>query len=404
MTATRRPRGGDMSRKRLWWVLAAGVVLVGGGAIGVALRGADRPAQQAGKKKVAPPLEFTAQELVRLTPKALSVDLALPGTVQAVSQATVRAKLSAEVRRVLVREGDRVVAGQTVAEFDTSQLLVQRAERNAALESARAQLAQAERSRAANAQLVKQNFISQNAFDTADAAYRAQAAAVEAAQAQLAQTELLLKDAVVRAPISGLIARRHVQSGEKVSFDAPLLVIVDLAQLEVVVQAPVSDIGQIARGTAAAVEVEGVAQRFSGKVERINPSAEPGTRTISFYVPLANADALLKAGMFARVRLQLGGSAEVPALPLAAVRTENGVTFVWVIDGEKLARRTIETGRRDEQAQWVEVRSGVAGTDRVLGTRFDNLRDGMAVRVLSAVASDGRAAGSADGVAPRTTN
>ena len=109
----------------------------------------------------------------------------MPGSVQAVSQATVRAKLSAEVKRVLVREGDRVTAGQQIAEFDTAQLRAQMAERKATLESARAQLAMAERTRQANAQLVKQNFISQNAFDTADSAHQVQLAAVATAKAQL---------------------------------------------------------------------------------------------------------------------------------------------------------------------------------------------------------------------------
>ena len=88
--------------------------------------------------------------------------------MQAVSQSTVRAKLSAEIIRVLVREGDRVTAGQAIAEFDTAHLRAQMAERKATLESARAQLAMAERTRESNAHLVKQNFISQTAFDTGD--------------------------------------------------------------------------------------------------------------------------------------------------------------------------------------------------------------------------------------------
>ncbi|MGZ8982008.1 MAG: efflux RND transporter periplasmic adaptor subunit, partial [Burkholderiaceae bacterium] len=218
-----------MTKKSKWWLAIAGVIAVAtiGGA--AALTVTKRSAQaEAAKKKEQPPLEFAATDVVRLQPRRLAVDLALPGTIQAVSQATVRAKLSAEVKRVLVREGDRVTAGQTVAEFDTAQLRAQFAERTATHESARAQLAMTERTRTANAQLVKQNFISQNAFDTADSAYQAQLATAAAARAQLEQTQLLLADAVVRAPISGTVAKRNVQSGEKVSFDAPLLSIVDL--------------------------------------------------------------------------------------------------------------------------------------------------------------------------------
>ena len=181
------------------------------------------------KKDDRPALEFAQADVVTLQPKRLSVELAVPGSVLAVSQATVRSKLSAEVKRVLVREGDQVSAGQVVAEFDTAQLRAQLAERTATLASAKAQLTTTERTRQSNAQLVKQNFISQNAFDTADSAYQAQLATVAASQAQLEQTQIMMNDSVVRAPISGIVAKRHVQPGEKLAFDAPLMAIVDLA-------------------------------------------------------------------------------------------------------------------------------------------------------------------------------
>ena len=314
----------------------------------------------------------------------LAVELALPGSVQAISQATVRAKLSAEVKRVLVREGDRVTAGQTIAEFDTAQLRAQLAERVATYESAKAQLAMTERTRKANAQLVKQNFISQNAFDTADSAFQSQLAAAAAARAQLEQTEILMADAVVRAPISGTIAKRNVQPGEKVAFDAPLLSIVDLAQLEVQAQVPVSDVAQLRKAMPAQVEIEGLpGRKFAGRVERINPSTEPGTRTINIYVSLPNEEALLRVGMFARVALVTSPEAEVPALPIAAIRSENGSTSVWTVNDGKVGRRLVETGRRDERAQLIEVTGGLTATDKVLATKFDNLKDGLAAKVTS---------------------
>lgn len=386
-------------RRKLWIGVIAVVLVVGGIGAAVSVRGAAERAKDA-KKKETPPLEFTQRDIVRLAPRALAHELVLPGNVQAVSQATVRSKLSAEVRSVRVREGDRVAAGQVVAEFDTAALRSQLAERTATLESARAQLEQTERTRLANAQLVKQNFISQNAFDTADSAYRAQAATVEAARAQLEQTQLMLADAVVRAPIAGQIARRYVQPGEKVAYDAPLLAIVDLAQLEVQAQAPVADVAQIARGAKVDVEIEGLPGRaFGGKVDRINPSAEPGTRTINVYVTLANEDSILKAGMFARVRLHVVQDREVPALPLSAVRTESGQPVVWVIVEGKLARRQVRLGRRDERAQLVEIVDGVTPADQVIATKFDNLRDGLAAKIIS-----GAPAGSkvADRAAPRS--
>jgi RND family efflux transporter MFP subunit len=367
-------------RAKFGWLIGLLVVALAGAGAVVASR-QTQPA--AAKKDERPPLEFAQADVVSLQPRRLSVELAVPGSVLAVSQATVRSKLSAEVRRVTVREGDKVTAGQIVAEFDTAQLRAQLAERNAAWESARAQLATTERTRQANAQLVKQNFISQNAFDTADSAYQAQLAAVAAARAQLEQTQIQMADSVVRAPISGIVAKRHVQPGEKLAFDAPLMAIVDLAELEVQAQVPVSDVPQIRKGMTAQVDVEGIAgRRFAGRVERINPSTEPGTRTVNIYVSLPNEESLLKAGMFARVVLTTLPEAEAMALPASALRTDGQQSYVWVIAEGKLARRNIVTGRRDERAQLVEVTSGLAPSDVVLATKFDNLKDGLAAKVV----------------------
>jgi len=368
-----------------WMLLAGLAVAVTAGVVVAIQSGALKLGARAEQKKEPPPLAFAASDIVRLAPHRLSVELSMPGTVQAFNQATVRSKLSAEVRRLPVREGDRVAAGQVIAEFDTAQLRNQLAERQAALDSARATLTQNERTRTNNAQLVKQSFISQSAFDTADDAYRAQVAEVQAAQAQLAQTQLLLSDAVVRAPIAGQVAKRHVQPGEKVAFDAPLLHIVDLARLEVQALAPVADVARIAQGADVEVEIEGFAgQPFKGRIDRINPTTEAGSRMIAVYVLLPNDDGRLRGGMFARVGLQVGGEAPVPALPISAVRDDRGQSFVWVIADGRLARRNVATGVRDERAQRIEIRSGLAGGEQVIGTKFDNLREGMLANIVSA--------------------
>jgi RND family efflux transporter MFP subunit len=368
-------------RRKLGWLAAFVVLAVAGGGFAVMASRSKAPGSPG--KDERPALEFARADVVMLQPRRLAVELAVPGSVQAVSQATVRSKLSAEVKRVLVREGEHVNAGQVVAEFDTAQLRAQLAERAATLESARAQLATTERTRQANAQLVKQNFISQNAFDTADSAHQAQLAAVAAARAQFEQTQLLMNDSVVRAPITGIVAKRHVQPGEKLAFDAPLMAIVDLTQLEVQAQVPVSDVPQIRKGMTTQVDIEGIRGRsFAGRVERINPSTEPGTRTVNIYVSLPNDEALLKAGMFARVMLTTMADSEIPSLPMSAVRSEGQQSYVWVIADNKLARRNVATGRRDEKDQFIEVTSGLSPTDVVLATKFDNLRDGLAAKVV----------------------
>jgi multidrug efflux pump subunit AcrA (membrane-fusion protein) len=96
--------------------------------------------------------------------------------------------------------------------------------------------------------------------------------------------------------------------------------------------------------------------------------------------------------MFAKVRLHVGGDRAVPALPASAVRNEGGQDVVWVLADAKLRKRPVTVGRRDERAQLVEIRSGLAEGEPVIATRFDNLRDGLAARVISAGSDESKVA------------
>jgi len=382
------------SRRSRWIGIGAAFLLAcGAGAAYVAFGG---HAVVEAKTDAPVTLEFLPAQLTRPTPHRLAYELVLPGTVQAISQATVRSRLSAVIKNVQVREGDAVAAGQVVAEFDTAALRALLAEREAGLASARANLEQAQRTREANAQLVQRSFITQNAFDTADATYQAQAASVAAAQAQVAQAQIQLDDAVVHAPIGGRVARRFVQPGEKVGLDAQLFTLVDLGRLEVQAQAAVADVARVPPGAAADVQIEGLSgQHFRGRIERINPSADPGSRTIDLYVSFPNEREQVRTGMFASVRLRLAADRDSTTLPVGAVQSDGGQSFVWVIRDGHLARRVVSVGRRDDAAQRVEILGGTNADDEVLATRFDNLKDGGPARILTDSAPAPAAAGAA---------
>jgi multidrug efflux pump subunit AcrA (membrane-fusion protein) len=125
------------------------------------------------------------------------------------------------------------------------------------------------------------------------------------------------------------------------------------------------------------LSVDGFGDRkFTGRIGRINPSTEPGTRAILVYVGLRNPDAALRSGMFANGRIALAASEPITALPQAAVRTEAGQSYVWVIDNGKLSRRIVTLGRRDEVTGYVEVKTALPKNLPVLATRFENLKEG----------------------------
>ena len=391
--------GFRITRRRFFVALAVAMVAagVGGYALKGGLKGPDATAKAA-QTPVA--LEFGASDLAYVTPVPMARWLPVSGTLAPVSQATVKAKVSGDVIQVGVREGEAVRAGQVLARIDTADLEAKLIERQGALESARAQMALAEKTRATNVKLLNDRFISQNAFDSSQSGYDVAKGNVKSAEAQVRLAENALKDALVVAPIAGIVHKRHVQPGEKVAFDAPIVTVVDLADLELQALVPAIDIPGLAVGMPVELAVDGYGDRnFAGRIGRINPSTEPGTRAILVYVGLRNPDAALRSGMFATGRIALAASEPIVTLPTAAVRTEAGQSYVWTIEGGKLVRRIVALGRRDEAAGRVEIRTPLPASVPVLAARFDNLKDGAPalVKVPTSSRNATHATGNAEG-------
>ncbi len=344
-----------------------------------------RLAKKEGDAKTAVTLEFAPEDLTHVTLKPLSRWLPVSGALQPVKQATVKAKVSGEVTYIAVREGERVQAGQTLARIDTADLEAKLLERAGALESAKAQLALAEKTRASNQLLLKQNFISQNAFDNSESTLNVSMGTVKSAEAQVQMARIALRDATVTAPLSGIVAKRHVQQGEKVAFDSPLVTVVDLKEMELQAMVPAVDVPEVAIGMPVALAIDGFGERrFSGRIERINPATEAGTRAILVYVGIPNADGSLRGGMFATGRIALAADRPAPTLPQTAIRTEAGQSYIWAIEGGKLGRRIVTLGRRDDEAGTIELKTTLAPDLLIHANRFDNLKDGAPAIVRAA--------------------
>ena len=348
------------------------------GAVGgsVAMRLAKKDGD-GGKAPAVVALEFSPADLAQVEQRPLSRWLPVSGAIQPVRQATVKAKVSGDVRQVTVREGETVQAGQILARIDTADLDAKLLERIGALESAKAQLALAEKTRTTNQTLLRQNFISQNAFDNSESSYNVAQGSLKSAEAQVQIARNALKDAVAVSPLSGVVAKRHVQPGEKVAFDSPLVTVVDLKDMELQAAVPATDVPELAIGKTVELVIDGFGDRkFSGRVERINPATEPGTRSFLVYVGIPNGAGSLRGGMFATGRIALSASAPVATLPATAVRTEGGQSYVWTVEDGKLVKHTVVMGSRDDAAGRVEIRTALPAKTPVLGARFDNLKDG----------------------------
>ncbi len=335
-----------------------------------------------GKPEV--PLEFVPREVVQPSLARLPGRVEFSGPLVAPQTALVRAKASGTLLALDVAEGSRVRAGQVLGRLELAELNTRVAERNAMLESARATLAQAERTHANNERLAAQQFISTSALDASRAAFDTARASFQAAQASLETARVGLREAALVAPISGIVAKRHALPGEKVSPEQQVLTIVDLQRLELAGAVGTHEVARLAPGMPVQVQVEGVDQPVAGRVARIAPAAEPGTRSIGVTIELPNPREQLRAGQYALARASLPDDTDRLVLPASAVGQTSGQDHVWVIESGQLARRAITVGRRDEREGRVEVLQGVTPASVVLAARFDNLREGAKALVVAA--------------------
>jgi RND family efflux transporter MFP subunit len=338
-------------------------------------------------------IELRSADVTRAATVELSRTLPLSGGLKAVNSAVVKARVAAEVKSLTVREGDVVKAGQVIGQLDTTEFewRVRQAEQTAV--SARTQLDIARRALENNRALVAQGFISPTGLETS---ISNEAGAQAAYQAAMAATELARKsrtDAVLVAPIAGVVSQRLVQPGERVPVDARLVEIVDLSRLELEAAVAPEDVGGVQVGQTARLSVDGLAEPARATVVRINPSTQAGTRAVMVYLAL-QPQAGLRQGLFGRGSIELERRATL-VVPVSAVRVDQALPYVLAVVDGKVARRPVELGARGEARiegtldSAVEVTRGIAeGTTLLRGTA-GALRDGAAVKVLAAPAGGG---------------
>jgi len=297
--------------------------------------------------------------------------------------AVVRAKASGTLLTLSVAEGSRVKAGQALGTIDLSDLESRAAERSAMVDSAKAKLVEAERSHRANEDLARQRFISETALETSRATLDAARAQLKSAQAQLASMAVGIREAALVAPINGVVGRRNVVPGEKVSAEQELMTVVDLSTLELAGVVGTHQVSMLKPGQKLAVRVEGALAPVEGRIDRIAPQAEPGTRGIRVVVVLTNPDEVFRAGQYASATVTLDDAKQRLTIPLSAVAQASGQDYVWTLEKGVLVRRIVITGRRDAVTGRVEVTQGLSGDLQVLGARFENLKEGALARVAA---------------------
>jgi len=333
--------------------------------------------------------------VITVTPGQLSLTSELPGRLEALRTADVRARVSGIVLERLFREGSDVRAGDVLYRIDAAPY-------RAAYDSARAAVARAEAAqmeaklREERAQsLIGKKMISQQDFDSAMANARATQADVQAAKSALESARLNLDYATVRAPISGRIGRALVTEGALVGQGEatplaliqqvnPLYVNFTQSSTELLRLRKALESGQLKTiGKQAEVQVvmeDGTAYPHVGKLLFSDLAVDPTTGTVALRAEVPNPDDFLLPGMFVRVRVQQAVAEKGITVPQRGIQRGPQGAFVMLVRDGVVAVQPVTTGAAQGDV-WV-ITDGLKGGEQVIVEGLQKVQPGAPAKAI----------------------
>lgn len=264
------------------------------------------------------------------------------------------------ISRLLVDVGDRVKAGQIVAEMDNSSL----AQLKAQYENNKAQFERTD-------ELYKFGGESKANWEAIKTAY----------EVSKFSYENMLENTTLRSPITGVITARNYDNGDMVG-GMPIFVVQRINPVKIMINVSESLYTNLKRGMPVEVEFDALPdQKFTAKVSRITPSVDASTRTFSVELAMVNDHEIVKPGMYARATLNYGTRESVVVPDQAVVKLMgSGDRFVYIYENGKVKYQKVELGRRFDNKY--EILSGVASGAQVVIAGQSALKDGIEVEIV----------------------
>jgi RND family efflux transporter MFP subunit len=363
----------------------------------------------------AEPISARTVAVVRVARGDLRRTLALAAEFRPYQEIDLHAKVAGFVKAIYVDVGDRVAAGQLIAELDAPEMVQEFDQADAALKHAQIE---AERSRAdlrrseaeesakriafdrlSGVVKVRSNLVAQQDVDDAKARLEIAEAQLASAKATVAAAEeqsqiaaaakerasTLLTYLRIVAPFGGTVTKRladtgaMIQSGTASHVQAmPVVQLSQVDRLRLVLPVPESIVPRIHVGGPVEVRVDALERVFQGQVSRFTGKLDTSTRTMETEVDLPNPDLAIKAGMVGYATLVLDERSDVVALPVQALASRSLPIKVLVVGVDRhLEERAIDTGL--ETPTRIEVTSGLREGDLVVVGARSDLRAGMIV-------------------------
>lgn len=336
-----------------------------------------------------PPTVLGPTDVIEVKTGSIESAIQISGDLRPIEEIAVRARMEGDVVAVLVREGDRVTRGQVMVRFENSVQEGDQVSAAAEVESAKADVANAQWNADQSAELLKAGAIPERDLRTAQQTLVAAQSRRAAAEARLKGVAQVLGDTRIVAPTTGVVSARAVEPGERVSRGATLITVVRNDVLELEASVPSRQAAELKPGQSVRFAAGG--RQLEGKVARISPTINPSNRTLTVYLQVPNPKGDLRGNTFATGRVVTRAIDNTIVIPSAAVRqsASGDKPFVYRIIDDKVDVATIEAGVSDELSATQQVLSGLSVGDRIIVGNLGALGRGMPVRVVSPEAGRG---------------
>ena len=348
-----------------WIKLTASAVLMGS----VVLLSGCMEAEAEDKKDeevevIAVPVETTS-----LKTGDISSNYVTTAVLEAKEEAFVVARASGIIEEIMVEEGDYVEKGQALAKLEQKRYILNLQRTKADLRGLEKELDKVDK-------VYNKKLISDDTFDKLTAQY-------ESLKASVALAELDLKETTIIAPISGFIAERNAKVGNLTeSFQRQRMFhVVQQKELYGIVHLPEKELPRVHVGQNASLELTATNSVVTAVVERISPVIDAQTGTFKVTLRVPNQENLLKAGMFAQVKLNYDTHHNATLLPRRALLHIDDQINVFVVNDGKAEKVAISIGY--EEGDLVEVTQGLNGSEKVVITGHQNLKDQAPVEVVN---------------------
>ncbi|HHE76401.1 MAG TPA: efflux RND transporter periplasmic adaptor subunit [Candidatus Parcubacteria bacterium] len=198
---------------------------------------------------------------------------------------------------------------------------------------------------------------------------------IAAAQGQLDSVQAQLDNTTITAPISGIVSRKYIETGEMAIAGSPAVEIVNTSGIKIELSLTEFDIGKIFIGQEAEIKLAAYPdEKFIGKVYYVGSVADPASKKFPVKIQLENGDGRIKAGMVADVKIITNRQKNVLVIPKSAVFKEEGVEKVYVAENSKVKIKTVKTEVVDENR--LKVAEGLSAGEEIIINGNYNLKEG----------------------------